>query len=169
MVCTDERVIRLASSCTGCDTRCDGGGGVAVLNTSSRMQAISSAVALVEFVRSALARPYATIDGTRDSDCHADNGANHHHGNQDADGQPLVLGQAGPSVLDHAAAASAVLPALLLVRKAVLPQSLVCRPHCALLGAGADGVLFAERVLFVLICAVFEVFLGCEVGGFDGS
>jgi hypothetical protein len=159
--------------------RCDGG----LLWCGSLMQDTSSAVAVavafatVKLVRSALARPYAAIDGTRNSDCYADDGANDHQGDQDADGQPLLLAQAGPSVFHHAAAASTVLSALLLVRQACLSESLVCRPHCAFLSAGTDGTFLAERILFVVVStagvgcgiAVFKVFLGCEVGGFGRS
>ena len=155
--------------------RCDGGGWsqCGVQDTSSAV-AVAVAFAAVELVRSALARPHAAVDGTRESNCYADDGANDCHGDQDADGQPLLLAQAGPSVFDHAAAASAILSALLLVGQAGLSQGLVCRPHCAFLSAGADGTFLAERVLFVVVStagvgcgiAVFEVFLGCEVSGF---
>jgi len=121
------------------------------------------AFAAVEFVRGALARPYAAVDGARDSDCHADDGADDDHCDQDADGQPLLLAESSPSVLYRAAAASAVLAALLLVGQAVLSQCLVRRPHCAFLSAGADGIFLAERVLLVVAVgccvAVFEVFL----------
>jgi hypothetical protein len=145
-------------------------------STSSAV-AVAVAFATVKFVRSALARPHAAVDGTRNSDCNADDGANDHHGDQDADGQPLVLAQTSPSVLHHSAAASTVLSALLLVGQAGLSQGLVCRPHCAFLSAGADGTFLAERVLFVVVStagvwcgiAVFEVFLGCEVSGLGRS
>jgi hypothetical protein len=146
-------------------------------SSTSSAVTVTIAFATVELVRSALARPYAAVDGTRNSDCYADDGANDHQSDQDADGQPLILGQASPSVFHHAAAASAVLSALLLVCQAGLSQGLVCRPHCTFLSAGADGAFLAERVLFVVVSAagvwcdvaVFEVFLGCEVGGFDRS
>ena len=161
--------------------RCDGG----LLWCGSLMQDTSSAVAVavavtfatVELVRSALARPYAAVDGTRNSDCYADDGANDHQGDQDPDGQPLVLAQASPSVFQHTAAAGSILSALLLVCQAGLSECLVCRPHCAFLSAGTDGTFLAERVLFVVVStagvgcdvAVFEVFLGCEVSGFGRS
>lgn len=142
------------------------------MQCSFQMQSTSSAVA-IELVRGALARPYAAVDGTRNSDCYADDGANHHHCDQDADGQPLLLAQAGPSVFYHAAAAGTVLTALLLVCQAVLSQCLVRGPHCAFLSAGADGVFLAEGVLLVMTVgcgvAIFEVLLRCEVDGFDRS
>lgn len=157
--------------------RCDGG----LLECGNLMQDTSSTVAVafttVEFVRSALARPYAAVDGTSNSDCYADDGANDRHCDQDADCQPLLLAQASPPIFHHAAAASTVLSALLLVRQAGLSESLVCRPHCAFLSAGTNGTFLAERVLFVVVgaagvgcgIAVFEVFLGCEVSRLDGS
>ena len=147
------------------------------MQQSSTSSAVAVAFTTVELVRSALARPHAAVDGTRDSDCNADDGANDHQGDQDADGQSLILAQTSPSVLHHSAAASTVLSALLLVGQAGLSQSLVCRPHCAFLSAGADGTFLAEGVLVVVVSAagvwcgiaVFEVFLGCEVSGFGRS
>ena len=144
---------------------------------SSTSSAVAVAFTTVELVRSALARPYAAIDGTSNTDCNADDGANDHHGDQDADGQSLLLAQTGPSVFHHSAAAGTVLSALLLVGQAGLSQGLVCMPHCAFLSAGADGTFLAEGVLFVIVSAarvgcgiaVFEIFLGCEVSGFGGS
>jgi hypothetical protein len=60
-------------------------------NCSNIVQFTLGAIAAAVEVVGALVRPDATVDGTRNSDCDADDGANDDERNENADGQSLVL------------------------------------------------------------------------------
>jgi hypothetical protein len=146
-------------------------------NCSNIVQFTLGAIAAAVEVVGALVRPDATVDGTRNSDCDADDGANDDERNENADCQSLVLAVASPVMLESAASARTALATLLLVCQTSLPQSLVGGPHGALLVVAADGKLLAEGILVIVVVgggagcdvAVLEVFLASHVGGLRGG